>query len=450
MAAEQGFPMTQSSFSLAALGRWPSFDYMVSADGSHWLETLWRYALILAAALILLIFLDELFLPVLLFAYLVLDGTYVLSLRRYARRDVSANVKVLGSLKAFSNGMFSFGIAYSFSYGQVEMMVIAACAAAAKAMYNLIRHRYVNILSVWDTVQVIALILYFGWMQSSLAVGSMQMMMMMVGSFSVASYYLIAQYTLIRLNTDLDRAREEAIQTQKMRAIGQLTAGIAHDFNNLLTVIHGNIEMAELTQDPDDRAQFLIAARDGSVSAGALTAQLLAYAHKAPLRADNIDIAEFSDHFSALIHRVLPENLNLDISYDPRLPNLRCDRRQLETALLNLVVNARDATTGPGEITVRFEQSTKGARGTVASGARQIADLCAITVSDQGSGMTPMVMNTVTEPFFTTKPIGKGSGLGLSMVKGFAEQSGGQLLLKSEAGKGTQITILLPLAGSAE
>jgi hypothetical protein len=81
MAAEQGFPMTQSSFSLAALGRWPSFDYMVSADGSHWLETLWRYALILAAALILLIFLDELFLPVLLFAYLVLDGTYVLSLR---------------------------------------------------------------------------------------------------------------------------------------------------------------------------------------------------------------------------------------------------------------------------------------------------------------------------------------------------------------------------------
>lgn len=440
--------MTQSAFSLAALGRWPSFDYMVSADGSHWLETLWRYALILAAAIILLISLDDLFLPVLLIAYLVLDGTYVLSLRRYARRDVSANVKVLGSLKAFSNGMFSCGIAYSFSYGLVEMMVIAACAAAAKAMYNLIRHRYVNILSVWDSVQVIALILYFGWMQSSLAVDSMQMMILMVGSFSVASYYLIAQYTLIRLNADLDKAREEAIQTQKMRAIGQLTAGIAHDFNNLLTVIQGNIEMAELTQNPEERAQFLSAARNSTDSAGALTAQLLAYAHKAPLRADNIDIAEFSEHFSALIHRVLPENLNLDISYDPRLPNLRCDRRQLETALLNLVVNARDATTGPGEIIVRFERNTKDVPGTVTNADQQIAELCAITVSDQGSGMTPTMMNAVTEPFFTTKPIGKGSGLGLSMVKGFAEQSGGHLLLQSAAGKGTQITIVLPLASS--
>ena len=236
-------------------------------------------------------------------------------------------------------------------------------------------------------------------------------------------------------------------QAQKMEAVGQLTGGVAHDFNNLLTVIHGNAELLVEQLGPENiEAQAILR----SAGRGAeLTQRLLAFARQQPLRPQAIDLAALMAEMSDLLKRVLGETIELEIAVQPNMCTALADPGQLESALLNLAINARDAMRKGGRmkidcasLQVDFEAVDREAD--LAPGA-----YVALSVSDTGRGMSDTEREHAFEPFFTTKDVGEGSGLGLSMVYGFAKQSGGQASIDSELGQGTTVKIYLPKADAA-
>ena len=252
--------------------------------------------------------------------------------------------------------------------------------------------------------------------------------------------------------TERNQAEAQLRQSQKMEAIGQLTGGVAHDFNNLLTIILGNLEMIseECRERPSIRAMVsdaLTAVGNGS----GLTKRLLAYARQQPLEPRVIDVGALVTDMAGLFRRSLGEAVTVQHFVAPDLWKIKADPTQLESALLNLAVNARDAMPEGGRLTIEAENATLGAE--YASERTDVTpgDYVQIAVSDSGAGIPPEILEHILEPFFTTKPVGKGTGLGLSMVYGFTRQSGGHLNISSEPGKGTTVQLYLPrTAGEPE
>ncbi len=238
-------------------------------------------------------------------------------------------------------------------------------------------------------------------------------------------------------------------ESQKLEAIGHLTGGVAHDFNNLLTVILGNAELlVDMTRDRELRSMAemtLSAAQRGAE----LTNRLLAFARRQPLDPKPRDFNQLVTAMRALILRILPENIDTEFVLAANLGIIEIDAGELDTALLNLVVNARDAMQNGGRLTIEtanavLDSSYAARHPDVVPG--QYVMIC---VSDTGTGMRPDTVRRAFEPFFTTKPVGKGSGLGLSMVFGFTKQSGGHIKIYSEPGEGTSIKLYFPLARDA-
>lgn len=234
---------------------------------------------------------------------------------------------------------------------------------------------------------------------------------------------------------------------QKMEAMGQLTGGISHDFNNLLTIIMGNLGLLkeEIDDKTDEETKKLIddamsAARDGSQ----LIQRLLAFARKQSLKPQRVSINELIENFVRLLSRTLGENIALNIDLGKDVAGAMVDPSQCETALLNLGINARDAMPEGGTLTVKTARMTIGPNVVAEFSELEMGTYVAITLSDNGVGMPTEMIAHVCEPFFTTKDPGKGSGLGLSMVYGFAKQSGGGLRITSAPGEGTCVTIVLP------
>jgi PAS domain S-box-containing protein len=255
-------------------------------------------------------------------------------------------------------------------------------------------------------------------------------------------YFFASQMDITERRT----SQEAYLQAQKMEAIGQLTAGMAHDFNNLLQVINGNLEVALVSLDrPDAARQQLERAQRAAMRAGKLTQQLLTFARKQRLEPRTVNINSLVVDFSEMLVRTLGGKIELRLDLRPGLPACMLDPTQLEMALLNVLINARDAMPDGGEVTVataivRGEDRLKVHRlphGTYVS-------LCVI---DQGQGMAPEVLHRATEPFFTTK--GPGTGLGLAMVHGFVQQSHGRLEIDSKPGEGTKVTMIFPVADNA-
>jgi PAS domain S-box-containing protein len=242
-------------------------------------------------------------------------------------------------------------------------------------------------------------------------------------------------------------AEEQLRQAQKMQAIGQLTGGVAHDFNNLLSIILGNLELVQERTTADPVIQEMISDALKSVRRGArLTQQLLAFSRQQPLKPQTVEIGHLVSEMSDLLRRALGETVKIEKIIPDSLWKVRVDPNQLENALLNLAVNARDAMPGGGVLTI--EAVNKRLDDSYAATSQEVTpgDYVQLAVTDTGTGMSRTVSDRALEPFFTTKPVGQGSGLGLSMVYGFVKQSGGHIKIYSELGRGTTIKLFLPSA----
>ena len=263
-----------------------------------------------------------------------------------------------------------------------------------------------------------------------------------------------ANRSLEMLNADLQRrvdeetaARQEAqfrlFQAQKLEAIGQLTGGIAHDFNNLLTVITSSAQFLQRADDPARRARLVHRIEEAAWRGADLTRRLLAFGRRQPLHPDRVELGVQAVGLTELLRHTLREDIQIQMQFDTGLWPAEADVAALELALLNLVVNARDAMPNGGQITLTAHNAAmhngQSARWGLAEG-----DYIEICVTDTGQGMSPDVLERVFEPFFTTKEPGKGTGLGLAQVYGFVKQSGGTAWVESRPGHGTSVHLLLP------
>jgi PAS domain S-box-containing protein len=241
-------------------------------------------------------------------------------------------------------------------------------------------------------------------------------------------------------------AEQKLMDSMRLESLGQLTGGIAHDFNNLLTVISGNLQLLALPGMGTNEQDRAIAAAQRAARSGAdLTAKLLAFSRVQSLRPTQVDIEKLLNSFQELLVRTLGVGIQIDLVTAPNLPAVLVDSGQLESALLNLLVNARDAMPNGGQVTISASLEN-GARLPPSEpyGPKFSGGYIKISVQDTGQGMSDSVADRIFEPFFTTKPVGKGSGLGLSMVYGFIKQSGGHITVKSKLGTGTRFDLYLP------
>lgn len=241
------------------------------------------------------------------------------------------------------------------------------------------------------------------------------------------------QAALDRLQGEMverERAEEMLRQSQKLQAVGQLTAGIAHDFNNLLTVITGNLErLQRQSRGEETSSRNIESALIATERAGKLTSQLLAFARKQSLVVEHVDINQVVRELCPMIERTAGGLVVVDAKLPPETLTISIDQNQFESALLNLAVNARDAMPSGGVLEIETSRSE---------------DWVCVTVTDNGVGMDAETLARATEPFFTTKPVGSGTGLGLSQVYGFVTQSGGQVEIQSEVGTGTCVKLSFP------
>jgi len=236
----------------------------------------------------------------------------------------------------------------------------------------------------------------------------------------------------------------ELAQAQKIEAVGQLTGGIAHDFNNLLTVIAGNLELLKSKLSDDQLLDFAEDALASARRGAELTAQLLAFSRKQALQPRDFDLAALVDSTVKMLQRTLGETFAVDVDNGDRRWMCRADPTQMQTVILNLALNARDAMSAGGRLRFRLSHAEESFEGDEAR------EYVALSLQDAGTGMDEATMNRIFEPFFTTKEKGRGTGLGLSMVYGFARQSGGHVAVESALGEGTTVTIFLPRAERAE
>lgn len=249
----------------------------------------------------------------------------------------------------------------------------------------------------------------------------------------------------VETQRELELAREQLFQSQKMEAIGQLTGGVAHDFNNLLMAVLGSLELLRKRLPADDPKlmQLIDNAELGAERGRALTQRMLAFARRQELELKPVDLGTLLANMGDLLCRSLGPQVSVAIEVEQDLPAVTTDANQLETAILNLAVNARDAMQDGGAITISVKEMTPPRELAMAAG-RYVR----LAVVDTGSGMDDQTLARAADPFFTTKGVGKGTGLGLSMVHGLAEQSGGRMSLSSHPGEGTMVMLWLPASGN--
>jgi PAS domain S-box-containing protein len=244
----------------------------------------------------------------------------------------------------------------------------------------------------------------------------------------------------------LERTREALSQSQKMEAIGQLTGGIAHDFNNLLTAIIGSLEIARRRATDASVIRLIDNALRGAERGSTLTQRMLVFARRQELNVEPVDIVALVHGMAELLERSLGPSVKIETRFPLGLPWVNTDANQLEMALLNLAVNARDAMPRGGPVVIAARPETLSS----AQGRLQPGDYVRLSLTDAGEGMDEETLRRAIDPFFTTKEVGKGTGLGLPMVHGLAEHSGGQLVLTSRRGRGTTAEIWLPVAKKTE
>lgn len=422
---------------------WSAVESMIEADIGSKLELTLRFAVVGFGGFFMVIATGRYEIGIWLAAFLAANGYYSWLLARIRAPVTQRQYMTLSVLFALSVTLYTTCAIYAFLIGTPAFVTIAIAALIAQALFNISRHRQNSVLLVYDTAVVALAGLFFGLSSMAKTSGGFaEQMVIVVSTIGVCAYYVIAQIRKIQIHAALQASRQEAAQTQKMRAVGQLTAGVAHEFNNLLTVIRGNVELAQLsdgTGDFRDRLADAVAAAD---RADALTSQLLSLSRKARLEAAEIAMSGFWQNFNNILPRITPATIQVSVDAGDDAGRLYCDVNQLEVALINLVINARDAIDGQGRI--RISSRAANVQDLHKLGVLPAVRLGVIEIRDDGPGIPPSLLQQVIEPFFTTKGVGKGTGLGLPMVKGFCEQSGGGFAIESEGG-GTCVLLGLPV-----
>jgi signal transduction histidine kinase/ActR/RegA family two-component response regulator len=249
---------------------------------------------------------------------------------------------------------------------------------------------------------------------------------------------------LMREMNERERAQMALVQTQKMEALGHLTSGISHDFNNLLSIIQGNADLLDLLATDERLKRMANTIRRAAKQGAKMTSQLLAFSRAQPLDLKTFDLNKALEGVKELLAASLGSRVQVQLDLAPGVFFVKADLNQIELAILNLAINARDAIHGPGTVTVRTAVEP------APPGLPARRDYAVISVIDSGHGINSEILAKVFDPFFTTKPLGKGTGLGLSQVYGIAQQSGGTAKIKSQVGQGTTVEIWLPLAEAQE
>ena len=251
----------------------------------------------------------------------------------------------------------------------------------------------------------------------------------------------------LSLNRDISKqvVQDQALRkSQRMEAVGQLTGGIAHDFNNLLTIITGNLELLEMEIENEQHRDLLSRANDAAMMGARLTNRLLTFARRRRLDPVILDLNDQVLSMAELLRRTLGEAIALGTLLEPQLWPVRADPSEVENAVLNLAINARDAMHAGGKLVLETKNVVLDERDVASEVGMQPGEYVRLSVSDTGTGMKADVLARVFEPFFTTKEPGKGTGLGLSVIYGFVKQSGGHVTVYSEVGKGTTVNLYLP------
>lgn len=426
---------------------WPVVETMIEADIGSKTELALRLAVVGFGGLFMTVATKQPEIAIWLAGFLLANGYYSWRLSQIRAPVSRSTYLLLKSLFLMSVTIYTSCTIYLFLVGTTAFLTIAIAALIAQALFNISRHRQSNTLVIFDTAVVALTGLFFGLSSIWKIDGTFsEQMVIIIATVGVCSYYVIAQIRKIQIHKALQATRQEAVQTQKMRAVGQLTAGVAHEFNNLLTVIRGNIELAQLSEGGADYRERLQDAIKAADRADALTSQLLSLSRKARLEAAIVDLPQFWQSFQTIIPRITPATINVEVAATTDATTLFCDINQLEVALINLIVNARDAIDGHGQIWIASRHATSD--DLTRLGIDHDLSLCVITVQDDGPGIPSQILPKVVEPFFTTKAVGQGTGLGLPMVKGFCEQSGGGFAIVSDQG-GTTAMLALPV-GRAE
>ena len=260
----------------------------------------------------------------------------------------------------------------------------------------------------------------------------------------------MAVVSLLRDVTDEIKQKESTLKSQRLEAIGQLTGGIAHDFNNLLTIISGNLELLEDSIENKQDLDLLRRASRAADSGARLTNRLLTFARRRQLLPDVINLNEQVKGMTELLRRTLGDTIDLHTHLTRDLWLSQVDAGEVEAAVVNLAINARDAMPDGGKLSIRTENATLDEGEMGFDGVLAAGDYVRISVSDNGAGMSKEVLSRVFEPFFTTKPPGRGTGLGLSTIYGFVKQSNGNITIYSEPGIGTTVNLYLPRCDGAE
>jgi len=428
---------------------WPQVQQIKSSDmGSYWGVVL-RYASVTFGGIALYFAAGGYGYLVWLGVYLVTNASYLITLGRMQAPVRLAQYASLIGLNVLTSGIFAAMPVYLWvTTEDMAIKTLALCAVAGYGMFNLARHTELNSVLIWDTFVVVGSVAVLATTEILRAPSLIGQICIGIGAGAVMSYYLLAQYLTIRDRKALAASREESLEAMKLSAMGQITAGVAHDFNNKLTVIQGNIDLAALTHDPVDRADRLAEAREATEHAAEVVANMRAFVRKSPLSLSTVPLETFTANFARTLQPHLADKIAFRIRQDSTIGTLTTDAALLDSALMNLALNARDAMIELGGVLeLRMSSGNVGTW----SGVKPMAagPYIQIDICDTGPGLPPEMFKTVQEPFYSSKPTGSGTGLGLSMVKGFTEQLGGALRLRNRATGGLEVSMLLPISSTS-
>ncbi len=322
---------------------------------------------------------------------------------------------------------------------------LAVFAIVGLAMFNIHRHHRWSAIAIWDCIWTILSAAIITALYLPDLPNITHYSVVLVGFVASATYFVLSLHNTIRDRTQLRASQTRAVVEQKAHTTHQLTAGIAHDFNNTLTAIQGHIELAEITDDPLERQDLLAQAKLSTKRAGKVVTQMRAYAGKSRLKIENVRLAEYLDVFKNEIETSTSWALQLDVTVPQNDLSIDVDKSLLHCALKHLVCNAHEAMAhSDGNIALNVKTTRLGSPKAHKKGNATDVEYVQFDIRDAGPGIEETIMHKVMDPFFTTKAPGRAAGLGLSMVKGFAKQSGGFLELHNLPIAGLQASLILP------